>query len=621
MKKIFPFIGFLFFVISLSAQYGPKENFYDAEFFFAEEDYEEALYAFTQVYNDGFQDNANINYRIGVCLLEINGRKTEAIPYLLKAVEGISEKYREGSFKEEHAPPDALLYLGTAYRIDYQMEKACEYYKKFLEFVEPGSSEEVFTRLQIEACQNAGETIKDPVDYSVGNLGQVNDRNVPIYNLTVSGDMNTVAFMGKHKFYNGVYVARKLEDKWLRPLNITPSIQSDGNQDVLSLSQDGNMMLLAWNDEFDSEIWYTVWENDRWNKSIPIGDPINSRFFESHACLTPDGETIYFTSNRRESIGEMDIFRCSKNEEGEWGEIELLGENVNTILNEDKPFVSPDGKRLYFSSQGHPGIGGFDIFYAEIKPDGTVGEPVSLGYPLNTTDDDFPFMPKQIGYDGYLTAYANGEKGQVDLLRLEVIPDDAEPVAVAFLPEETGEEVVEVVEEAVDEAGEVMEEVTEEVVEEVVEEVTGADEAGPEEAEAVSYIIRPVFFGFDSDALSDNARSKLDDLVIIMKKFPEASLSINGHTDAVGSLDYNMGLSSRRSESVRKYLVANGIAADRLTVNPYGETKHIALNRTTDDRDAPKGRALNRRVEFNITNTSDAVSIEHVDVPDHLKIK
>jgi outer membrane protein OmpA-like peptidoglycan-associated protein/tetratricopeptide (TPR) repeat protein len=626
MKRVCTVFSFLLIISLLNGQYDPKENFYDAEFFFAEEDYAEALYAFTKVYNAGYEDNSNINYRIGVCLLQIDERKTEAIPYLEKATENTTLKYREGRFREENAPTDAYLYLGNAYRINNQFDHAKKNYEKFLEYEAEGSTSYLYAEHQIRACEKARQALKSKEKYDVGTLGQINMIRAPVYNPVVSGDLSTFSFMGRQKFYNGVYVSRKQDGKWQKPYNVTPSIQSDGNQTILSLSNDGNTMLLSWADHFESDIWISEYKNGRWYRSEPLPKPINTKYYESHACFTPDGNTIYFTSNRKESIGGMDIFKSEKNADGTWSDIILLGDNINTPLNEEYPFVSPDGKRLYFSSQGHSGLGGFDIFYSDIHEDGTYGEPVNLGFPLNTTDDDFAFMPKEVGYDSYLTMYSRGEADQVDIFRFEWIPENAQPVIVAFEQaveetEEVAEKVEETVEEVAEEITETVIEETEELAEQVAEPIEETEEA-VEEIVTDSYRVKPIFFEFDSYGLSANAIDKLNGLTAIMKQYTNLKLMIIGHTDAIGSENYNMKLAERRAKAVADYLQSKGIDKGRLTTESKGETDPVAINRTLDNRDAPRGRALNRRVQFRIIASEDiAVEVEEIMVPEHLKTR
>ena len=217
---------------------------------------EEALYAFNQVYKNGYQDNAYINYRIGVCLIEIAGRKTESIPYLEKAIQSISKNVKEGKLSEENAPPDALLYLGNAYRINMEIEKALTKYNEFAQYID--EKDELLNNYvdqQIVSCGNALVGFNNPVSYTAGNLGQLNETHQARYNMVVSNDLQTMAFMGKNPFYNGVYVTTKKDGLWEKPMNITPSIVSDGNMDVVSLSPDGKTMLLAVSDQFCSNIY------------------------------------------------------------------------------------------------------------------------------------------------------------------------------------------------------------------------------------------------------------------------------------------------------------------------------------------------------------------------------
>jgi len=597
-------LSVLLFALMVSGQQ-VKEDYYDGEFFFAEEDYEEALYAFNQVYKNGFQNNANINYRVGVCLLQIPGRKTEAIPFLETAVESISDRYREGSLKEMNAPPDALLYLGNAYRINLELDKAREKYGEYDLFLGPKNVlQKAFTEKQIESCDNAVEAIKNPVKYTRGNLGQVNETHTRRYNVVVSSDQSTMAFMGKNPFYNSVEVSKKQPNgTWGVPVNITPSIVSDGNMDVVALSPDGKTMLLAVSDEFDSNIYTSTYENNRWNPAVTIGKPINSRYFESYATFSHDGKSIYFTSNREESLGGMDIFKSILLPDNSWSEPVNAGPTINTVLNEESPFLSPDGTRLYFSSQGHNTIGGFDLFYCELQPNGSWGTPVNVGYPLNSTDDDLAYSPQRITEEGTSMVFAKGGEGsRYDLYKFEFIDRDATPVVVPI--EETATEVAEtVVEPAVTEPAEVTQPEPEVV-------------KPPEK-----YLIRPIFFAFDSDALTPLGVKKLDQLAAVLEKYSDLKLEITGHTDAVGTHEYNQRLSVRRASAVSKYLVSNGIANNRVKVIGKSEDEHVARNRTRENKDAPEGRALNRRAQFKVSLTDEVIiEEEKIEVPDYLKL-
>jgi outer membrane protein OmpA-like peptidoglycan-associated protein len=277
-----------------------------------------------------------------------------------------------------------------------------------------------------------------------------------------------------------------------------------------------------------------------------------------------------------------------------------VGPAINTRLNEDTPVMSPDGKRLYFSSQGHSTMGGFDVFYSEMREDGSWDKvPVNLGYPLNTSDDDYVFSPVGITEQNSSLLFAQGKISGYDLFKYEMIGRNATPVPVS------------------------MDEVKEKPVEEVVAEVEPEPEPEPEQKlPPEKYFLRPIYFDFDSEMLTSEDIPKLDILSSILQRHPTLKLEITGHTDSKGTFEYNERLSVNRANSVYKYLILSGISGDRMNVVGKSESENIARNTTRDNRDAPDGRMLNRRVEFRVTTTVEDVIIEmeKVKVPDHLKL-
>ncbi len=270
--------------------------------------------------------------------------------------------------------------------------------------------------------------MKDPVYLKLTNLGRFYNTGLNNFNAVVSGNGEVMAYMTEQKFYNAILVVRKTKSGWSNPVNVTPQVQSDGDQIVTSLSYDGNQMFLAKVSNFDSDILTSYYSSRVWSKSENIGKPVNTKYFESHASLSPDGKTLYFTSNRKESIGQMDIFKSNLDDKGNWGEPVNLGPTINTKMNEESPFIMDDGKTLYFSSQGHSTIGGFDVFYSKLQDDGTWSQPHALPYPLNTTDDDVFYFPLETGNAGYMTRYENDSYGSGDLYRVELRPIEEAPV-------------------------------------------------------------------------------------------------------------------------------------------------------------------------------------------------
>jgi outer membrane protein OmpA-like peptidoglycan-associated protein len=602
--------------ISFSQTEDDRINFYDGVFFIAEEDYQESLAAFNKLYKGENQNNSNLNYLIGLCYLKIPGEKTKSIPYLEKAVLNVTEKYSESNFKEKSAPKEAYMLLADAYRINEEFDKAVSNYKIYIELSDEQEEYEIaLANQQIEACKRAKTVIKEPYFLKKESIGNLYNSSFDNYNPVVSADGTAVAFMSAQRFYDAVIFVEVNNGRWSNPINITPQIQSDGDQYVTSLSADGNTMYLIRSNIEDADIMVSTYESRRWTKSENLGKPINTKYFESHASIAPDGKSLYFVSNRKESTGGMDIFVSELGENGDWSEPKNLGSSINTILNEDSPVVGKDGKTLYFSSQGHSSIGGYDIFKSTINDDGTWSEAIALPYPLNTTDDDLFFTPLEDGFEGYMARIEPDGLGGQDIYKVMLSEEPFEEV-VAEVVEEVVEEISPVspdtvMEEEITDAEEPVEELTETVVEE------------PEEiVPTAKYYIKPIFFAFDSYVIDEISKTKLKEIKSLMDTYKELNLKVLGHTDSKGPDAYNQYLSEQRCKAVFKYLINEGVDENRLELVGYGESKPAAMNETPDGKDSVKGRQLNRRVEFKISvKHEDMIIVEPVPVPENLKIK
>jgi outer membrane protein OmpA-like peptidoglycan-associated protein len=416
-------ISILCFSRGIVAQTIPdKESFDDAEYFFAQEDYVEALASYLKLFKKSYGDNGNINYKIGICFLHTNTDKNKAVTYLEKAALKASEKYTEGSIKEENAPLDVFLFLGNAYRIDNQLDKAIAAYTQYLTIATKITTDERnYTNLQIEACKRAKEAIANPMKAKITSLGKPVNTSAANYNPIITPDENYMVFVSRLKLYDAIMVSQRSKGVWGTPDNITPDIQSDGNQFPVFISQDRNILLLAKQDFNNSDIYVSEFDGHVWTKSEPLNKEINTKYWESHASITGDGKTIYFTSNRPQSIGGTDIFQATLTQKGEWGNVQNIGSVINTQMNEETPAISADGKTLYFSSQGHQTIGGYDVFYTVLDDSGHWSAPISLGYPINTTEDDLFYSPVKNGLVAYQARDMKnrGGVGDLDIARIE----------------------------------------------------------------------------------------------------------------------------------------------------------------------------------------------------------
>jgi len=599
--------GIFFFLLLVTFEAFPqeagealKEVFNDAEYFFMQEFYADALPEYMKVYKRGFSDNASINYRIGICYLNIPGQKKEAIPYLQKASQNLTPAYKEGNIKETRAPYDVFLYLGNAYRIDNQLDNAIKAYEKYLELMKNESNEMTqFAHQQIYACKNATEMQKHPVSIAKVNLGKPVNSSEANYKPVVSQDESIIIYANRLKFYDAIYMSRKINGKWSAPENITEQIQSDGDQFPCYITPDGTQLYLTKEDQFNSDVYTSIFENNKWNRSRPVGKSINSKFWESHASVTADGNHMYFASNRSGGLGGMDIYRSDKLSNGDWGPPVNLGPVINTSLNEDCPFVTPDGKKLFFSSQGHSTMGGFDIFCSDLKEDGTWDTPRNLGFPLNTTDDDLFFYPVQNGNAGYMALYEEGGLGDDDIYRIEFVQEPKEEKVQPVVPAEEKKAVV------------------------PLPDTTQKPEKPPvvtPPALPEKITVHAILFGFNQALLTQEARNMLDMLIKAMQQNSDLRVEIVGHTDAIGSDEYNMNLGKKRAEMVKLYLTNRHIAPSRITTSSMGERQPVAINNNPDGSDNPEGRKYNRRADFRIVAGDNGyLIIEPLEIPAPLK--
>jgi outer membrane protein OmpA-like peptidoglycan-associated protein/tetratricopeptide (TPR) repeat protein len=570
-----------------------KEYFADAEFFFVSEEYVDALQDYLEVSKRGYEDNANINYRIGICYLYIPEQKEKSIDYLLKASANASGKFTGSTLNEVFAPLDVFLYLGNAYRVTNNLEKAIETYNKYLSLIPEAAKEErSYTLKQIEACNIAREFMANPLNFEFKNLGSLINTNNANTNCVVSGDGSTMVYMTKLPFYDAVFMSQKRGNNWSRPINITPQIQSDGDQIITGISHDGKTILLVKEDVFDSEIYISYFEEGQWTKSKPIGKSINGRYYESHASFGNNDSTIFFASNRPGGIGEMDIYYSKKQAKDNWSEPVNIGDDVNTNLNEDSPFLTSDGKSLYFSSQGHLNMGGYDLFVAHLTDSGW-SDPENLKYPISTSDDDLFFYPWDNGKTGYIQKILSDGLGSWDIYSI-------------------GEKAIEPVEEPI------VQQVVEEP-KEVVKETKQIEEP----VKTIEFEVKPLLFGFDAYTITEEAKTEISKYISLLKSNKTLKLVITGHTDALGPDNYNLLLSERRASTIVKYIVSQGIPADRLKAVGMGEKLFIASNTNSDGSDNPEGRKFNRRVEFEITGIDEStIIIRRINiVPAELKIQ
>jgi len=412
---------------SLSQEtYKLEELFMDAETWYYFQDYKTALPLYQKVHQE-LPDHDNVNFKMGFCYLNIDGQKHKAIPYLKDASDNTTFNFPREAFYQRKAPVDALFYLGNAYLIDNQIDKALETYQRFRDKVEGNRGLLVSTRnfdfeylqMQMEACRRAKKMMRQPVSYSAANIGTPVNTPLAEYNPVISGDGSTLVFTAEKKFYTGVFMSRKKDGQWGAPINLLPQLGIDGDCETTSLSHDGTQLYLYREDDLDGNLYVSYYEDGSWSEIHKLGDHINTEYWESHAFISRDKSKLYFTSNRPGGYGDLDIYVSQRQSDGSWGEPTNMGPTINTPWREDTPFLTEDGKSLFFSSEGHYNMGGFDVMVSHRTSRGWA-EPQNLGYPINTTDHDRFFMPFDNGTKAYYARYHRQPPGGKDIFQYRI---------------------------------------------------------------------------------------------------------------------------------------------------------------------------------------------------------
>ena len=365
--------------------------------------------------------NPLYNYRAGVCYISTYIDKTKAIDYLKVASQS-------SDFEKE-----ALLDLGRAYMYAYKLEDAINTLKKFKEVSgnRPADKMEEADRL-VENCYNAKELMKFPVKAIFENLGKDINSEYPDYYPFITGDESVLLYNTRRKGTSGgfesfdgnytsdVFMAQEKGGKFSKGKTAGGSFNTEGEDEVTGMTQDGNYIFLYTESEMEyGDISVVMKKGKNYLPRIVMDKPVNTEKIEAAASCTDDGNTLFFSSNRSEGEGDFDIYMVRKLPTGQWGTPINLGPNINTKYIEDFPTISPDGKILYFCSQGHFNMGGFDIFKSVWDEfDQKWDKAVNIGYPINTPEDDMTISFSSTGRHAYIASARKGGLGDLDVYRV-----------------------------------------------------------------------------------------------------------------------------------------------------------------------------------------------------------
>ena len=304
---------------------------------------------------------------------------------------------------------------------------------------------------QIQMCENGKQLIKTPVQIDITNLGPSINSQYADYGPVLSADEREMIFTSSRPettggltdpfdgaYHEDIYIATKKDSTWLPAANIGTHINTSGHDASISLTPDGQQLLIY---RFNSAIFSSEDEGlllsqlngTEWSEPKKLIGEINSKAWEPSACLINNGSFIIFSSNREGGFGGLDLYIAKKLANGEWAKPINLGSSINTQYDEDSPFLHPDGQTLYFSSNGHNSIGGFDMFYSKpVSPDTLTKwiKPVNLGYPLNTGHDEIHFTLSSDGKRIYFSSIRKEGYGDKDIYFATVENSEVKDVLV-----------------------------------------------------------------------------------------------------------------------------------------------------------------------------------------------
>lgn len=432
LSRLLSAIGLVAFAHVATAQTDPipgnyKDNFTQGNFLLLEENYPMALKFFQEAYRTD-SSSANINYKVGVCLLKSVSQKNSSLYYLRRAAKDVTRNYDDIEPRIKKAPEDAFYYLAQAYHLNSLFDSAQSYFESYKTLIGTKNPELLRdVNHRIEMCKNAKEFTASPLPVKITNLGDSINSIYPDYGAVMSLDENIIYYTSRRygeRGIDGLYLEdifvsyRKADNTWTSPVPLL-GVNTDQNEATISLSTDGQTLFL-YRDDNGGDIYFSTQDfQGNWSKPQPMEGDINSKAWETHATLSADGNTLYFASDRKGGYGGRDIYRCVRIN-NRWSKAFNLGPTINTPYDEDAPFIHPDKTTLFFSSSGHKSMGGFDIFFTAQDDSGHWAEPINMGYPINTPDDDVFYITSVDGKRAYFSSVREGSYGDKDIYMAEL---------------------------------------------------------------------------------------------------------------------------------------------------------------------------------------------------------
>ncbi len=434
LKKhfILSFILLGFIVVQLSAQ-DKTEQFKQGETYLDDGRYHKALDIFLELLRED-PNNANLNFKVGYSFLQTATEKAKAVSYLEFAANNISDEYFAGSVMETRAPYETFYFLGQAYHMTYRFKDARESLESLREILSDRDDElRAMIDRELKEIAVAEELVKKPVEMRVTNLGAAINSEEDEHSPVISGDESLLIFTSKRygstgnrrmddgQYFEDIYMSTYGDKHFRKATQLGPTVNTSDHDASIGLSFDGSKLLIYRDEEGNGNIYMSERNGADWSEPVLMPDVINSKYRETHASISYDENEIYFTSDRKGGYGGLDIYRVRKLPDGNWSKAQNLGPQINSAYDEEGPYLHPDGTSLFFASNGHETMGGFDIFVSTYDEDNdSWSKPENLGYPINTPDDNIYYIPSVDGRRAYYASADNNSLGRYDIFRIDL---------------------------------------------------------------------------------------------------------------------------------------------------------------------------------------------------------
>jgi len=609
-------------------------------------------------------DDAALNYKIGVCYLYAS-KKENALDYLKKSVA-----------RNSTIAADINLMLARAYQHQNQFDSALVFLGKFQNDTKASelTTQKLLANKIEEECKAGKELIKKPLRVYIDNLGAAINTDFPEYNPLIDSKDSILVYTSMREnttgekinpasgqYFEDIYISENGANGWKYSSNKMMNLNTKENDAAVGLSSNGKLLVLYKGNVGSGDLFYCTLKKDKsWSSLNNFGKFVNGKkSHESSASFMPNDSILYFVSNRNEdSFGGYDIFVSRMDKKGNWLKAQNAGQYINTQFDERSVFIHPDGKTMYFSSQGHNSMGGSDLFMSTWSDSLKIwNKPLNLGFPVNTTSDETFIVISNDKLSGYFASVRSEGYGEKDIYKVYFLGEEKpsyqseefEPLACFFRP--VNELKAEPAIESTVLQGKITNSKTTEGVEaniEIIDKeanvVLHSTKSNKESGEylialpggknfsisiiAENYmmfsdnisveksvqfqtikrdysldpieigtklILKNIYFDTGKSTLRSESGAELENLIKFMTDYPNIKIEISGHTDNKGNATANQTLSKNRAKAVVDYAISKGIPKDRLTYEGYGAKQPVADNKTEE------GRQLNRRVEAKVT--------------------